>query len=98
MRSAVFFPTPGIFTSRARSPARRAFTRSLAARPLRTVTASFGPMPLTPISFSKSCFSVAEAKPNRAIASSRTCVKIRSFTSAPKSGSLENVVTGMVTS
>ena len=62
--------------------------------PESTVTASFGPMPLTPISFSNSVFSSCVRKPKSDRASSRTCVWMRSRTSAPASGSLENVETG----
>ena len=60
--------------------------RSGAARPERTVIANFGPMPLTETSFSNSIFSSAVAKPNKARASSRTCVWMRSRTSRPASG------------
>ena len=63
IRSAVFFPIPGIRVSRAISLPRIAPTISSAAIPLRIVIASFGPMPLTVISFSNSCFSRERRKP-----------------------------------
>ena len=71
---------------------------SAVAMPLRIVIASFGPMPLTVISFSNSCFSSARRNPNRAIASSRTWVWMCSATSLPSAGRSENVGTVMVTS
>ena len=57
MRSAVFLPIPGMRVSRATSFPRIAPTISSAAMPLRIVIASFGPIPLTVISFSNSSFS-----------------------------------------
>ena len=65
MRSAVFLPMPGIRVSRWTSPPRIALVRSAAASPDSTVIASFGPMPLTPISFSNSIFSSAVRNPNK---------------------------------
>ncbi len=66
--------------------------------PERTVTASFGPMPLTVMSRSNMVFSSRVKKPNSAMVSSRTCVYTRRRTSAPTSGSAENVEMGTVTS
>src|ERR1017187_2489380 len=65
MRSAVFLPMPGMRTSLSTSPRRMALMSSGAASPDRIVTASLGPMPLTPISFSKSAFSSCVKKPDR---------------------------------
>ncbi len=98
MRSAVFLPTPGIFTSCSIAPLRIAAIRSAPARPLIAVTASFGPMPLTVINFSNSDLSAAETNPNSDSASSRTCVWMCSDTSCPAAGSEEYTETGMVTS
>ena len=89
---------PGMRVRRATSLPRMALTMSGVGMPLRMVIASFGPMPLTEISFSKSCFSSARRKPKRAMASSRTWVWMKSATSRPAAGSSENVGTLMVTS
>ena len=62
MRSAVFFPIPGMRVRRATSLPRIAPTISSAAMPLKIVIASFGPMPLTVISFSNSSFSAGAQK------------------------------------
>ena len=72
--------------------------KSGAARPESTFTASVGPIPLTPISFSNSVFSSAVRNPYSASASSRTWVWMRSRTSAPASGKCVNVDTGIATS
>ena len=56
--------------------------------PLRMVIASLGPMPLTVISFSKSCFSSGRRNPYSAKASSRTWVWMCSATSAPVAGKI----------
>jgi hypothetical protein len=98
IRSAVFFPMPGTRVSFCTSAERITCTRSPAAMPLNTVRASFGPTPLTVISFSNSDFSSAERKPNSWIASSRTTVWIRSRTSSPGAGSAVKVEIGMATS
>ena len=63
MRSAVFLPIPGMRVSRAMSLPRIAPTISSAAMPLRMVMASFGPMPLTVISFSNNFFSAGRRNP-----------------------------------
>src|ERR1019366_1465249 len=63
MRSAVFLPTPGTFTSFSTSPRRIARIRSGAARPESTFTASVGPIPLTEINFSNSPFSSCVRNP-----------------------------------
>ena len=56
-------PTPGMRVRRATSPPRIAVTRSPVSMPDSTARASFGPMPLTAISRSKSNCSVAVANP-----------------------------------
>ena len=64
MRSAVFLPTPGDahqLLDFAAADGRRSGRRR--ASPESTLTASVGPMPLTPISFSKSAFSSCVRKP-----------------------------------
>jgi hypothetical protein len=63
MRSAVFLPTPGTFTSFSTSPRRMERIRSGAARPERILIASVGPIPLTEISFSNSAFSSCVRNP-----------------------------------
>ena len=55
--------------------------------PESTDSASFGPMPLTRMSRSKSSCSSRVTKPKSDSASSRTCVWIRSATSPPTSPS-----------
>ncbi len=74
------------------SPDRRPSVRSA------LVIASFGPMPLTVISFSNSALSLAAMNPNSDRASSRTWVWMCSCTGWPFSGSDENAETGIVTS
>ena len=63
MRSAVFFPTPGIAVRRAMSLRRIAPASSRGSMPDSTDNASFGPMPLTAISFSNMTSSRSVAKP-----------------------------------
>ena len=63
MRSAVFLPMPGMRVSRAISLPRIAPTISSAAMPLKIVIPSFGPIPLTVISFSNSSFSAGRRNP-----------------------------------
>jgi Holliday junction DNA helicase RuvA len=63
MRSAVFLPTPGMLVRRARSDCRMARMRSAGSMPESTPSATFGPMPLMPISRSKSVCSSSAAKP-----------------------------------
>ena len=60
--SAVFLPTPGIRVSFCMSPDRMALVRSAAAKPESTVMPSFGPMPLTEISFSNNSLLFAGKK------------------------------------
>src|SRR5262249_33489783 len=98
MRSAVFLPMPGIRVSEAMLLPLMAATIASAGMPLRIVIASLGPMPLTLISFSKSCFSSLRKKPNRASASSRTWVCTNMATSAPRAGRAEKVGMLMLTS
>ena len=74
MRSDVFLPTPGIAVSRATSPRSIARTSSCGSMPDSTASASFGPMPLTPISRSNRSSSSSVANPYSASASSRTWV------------------------
>ncbi len=98
MRSAVFFPMPGMRVSRAKSLPRIAPTMSAAAMPLRIVMASFGPMPLTVISFSKSCFSSGsqEAKQRDGVLAHMS-MDVQCHL-APNAGRSENVGTVIVTS
>ena len=63
MRSEVFLPTPGIAVSRARSPRSIARTSSCGSMPDSTASASFGPMPLMPISRSNSSCSSGGREP-----------------------------------
>ncbi len=73
-------------------------TSDAAGRPESTVMPSLGPMPLTVIKRSNSRFSSRFRKPKSAMASSRTCVLMKSDTSAPSAGNAENVGTLMLTS
>ena len=63
MRSAVFLPTPGMRVSLAMSARWMAPTSSRGSMPESTASASFGPIPLTPISRSNTASSSGVAKP-----------------------------------
>ena len=67
MRSAVFFPTPGMWDTRAMSWEAIASASSAGENVERAARAIFGPTFDTPISFSNSTFSSSERKPNSAI-------------------------------
>ena len=89
---------PGTRVSICTSPAPMMRASSPASSPDSAVIASLGPIPLTLISLSKRLFSRAVRKPNSWMASSRTCVWMRSRTSPPASGSAVKVDTEIVTS
>ncbi len=73
-RSAVFFPIPGIATSRASSLRATICASSSAGHADSTPSAVFGPMLETPSRTRNTSRSNALANPNRTSASSRTCV------------------------
>ena len=62
MRSAVFFPTPGMWDTRAMSWEAIASASSAGENVERAARAIFGPTFDTPISFSNSTFSSSERK------------------------------------
>lgn len=67
MRSAVFFPTPGMWDTRAMSWEAIASASSAGENVERAARAIFGPTFDTPMSFSNSTFSSSERKPNSAM-------------------------------
>ena len=67
MRSAVFFPTPGIWDTRAMSWEAMASASSAGENVESAARAIFGPTFDTPMSFSNSALSSSERKPNSAM-------------------------------
>jgi hypothetical protein len=72
MRCAVFLPTPGIELTSATSSRATASASAAGRNDDRAARATFGPTPLTVMSFVKSDFSSALSKPKSDSSSSRT--------------------------
>jgi hypothetical protein len=96
-RWATFFPTPGTTVSAATSPEATARRSASAGRADRNASATFGPIPFTVTSRSKSERSSAEANPKSNMASSRTCIRVNSRAGRPTGGSPAAVDTGTAT-
>jgi hypothetical protein len=91
-------PTPGTTVSAETSPATTARRSESGASADRNASATLGPMPFTVISRSNSPRSSGPANPNSCIASSRTCIRVKTRASRPTPGSLAIVETGASTS
>ncbi len=89
---------PGSSREAVRSATTIAPTSSGSGRPDRTVSATFGPIPETERSRSKTTFSSRVAKPKSWSASSRTCVWTWRTAFSPAGGSAENVPSGIASS